>query len=84
MKSNLIAAMEEGDPAGEAARHVVDLHRQWLCAFWPDGSYSKEAHLGLAESYVVDERFRAYYDAIAPGAAEFLRDAVAAYCSQEA
>ena len=81
VRRNLIAAMKEGNPAGEAARHVVDLHRQWLCAFWPDGSYSKEAHLGLAESYVTDERFRAYYDAIAPGAAEFLRDAVAAYCS---
>lgn len=83
VKRNLIAAMKEGDPAGEAARRAADLHRQWLCAFWPDGSYSKEAHIGLAESYVTDERFRAYYDAVAPGAAEFLRDAVVAYCSRE-
>ena len=31
--------------------------------------------------YVADERFRKYYEAMAPGAAEFLREAVLAYCS---
>ena len=36
---------------------------------------------GLAEMYVADERFKAYYEAVAPGAAEFLRDAIKAYCA---
>ena len=58
-----------------------DLHRQWLCEFWKDGTYSKAAHLGLAEMYVADDRFKAYYEAVAPGAAEFLRDAIKAYCA---
>lgn len=75
----LVAAMETGDPASEEARHAADLHRQWLCAFWKDGTYSKAAHRGLAEMYVADERFKAYYEAWAPGAAEFLRDAIKAF-----
>lgn len=37
------------------------------------GSYSKEAHAGLAKMYVDDERFTAYYDQPKPGAAEFLK-----------
>ncbi|WP_139650569.1 MerR family transcriptional regulator [Raoultibacter phocaeensis] len=65
---------------GKEAR-AADLHRQWLTAFWKDGQYSAETHKGITEMYVADERFKRYYEAIAPGAAEFLRDAVAAYCS---
>jgi hypothetical protein len=30
--------------------------------------------------YCDDERFRKYYDNIAPGCAEFLRDAIKIYC----
>jgi len=37
-------------------------------------------HLGLAQMYVDDPRFTAYYDKIAPGAAMFLRDALEIYC----
>ena len=81
MKDALAAALATGDPAGAEARRAADLHRQWLCCFWQDGAYSKEAHRGLAETYVADERFKAYYDDVAPGAAEFLRDAICAYCA---
>lgn len=81
IKDALVAAMAAGDPAGEEAQHAADLHRQWLSAFWKDGAYSKAAHQGIAEMYVADDRFKAYYEAIAPGAAEFLRDAIKAYCA---
>ncbi len=67
-------AFESGDPAGELAQRACRLHKEWLLYFW-DG-YSKEAHMGLAQRYVDDERFRAYYDKIAPGCAEFFRDAM--------
>lgn len=80
VKDEVLAGMAEGGPAGAHGRRAADLHRQWLCAFWGEGAYSKEAHAALAEGYVADERFKAYYEAIAPGAAEFLRDAVKAYC----
>lgn len=37
-----------------------------------------ETHLGLTEMYVADERFRANYDTLADGLAEFIRDAARA------
>ena len=46
IRDALVAAMETGDPASEEAHHAADLHRQWLCRFWKDGTYSKAAHAG--------------------------------------
>ncbi|MCX5779851.1 MAG: MerR family transcriptional regulator [Firmicutes bacterium] len=73
----LQAALLTGDAAGELAQKAADLHRRWLSFYWD--SYSKEAHMGLAQMYVDDERFTAYYDAQQPGTAAFLRDAVVIY-----
>ena len=73
----LAAAFAEGNPAGELAQKAADLHKQWLCYYWKE--YSKEAHAGLAQMYVADERFTAYYDKDQPGTAEFLRDAILIY-----
>lgn len=70
-------ALATGDPSSELAQKTADLHRQWLSFTWD--KYSKEAHAGLAEMYVADKRFSAYYDRIRPGAAEFLRDAILIY-----
>ncbi|GAV21848.1 TipAS antibiotic-recognition domain-containing protein [Carboxydothermus pertinax] len=74
---NLKEALLTGDPAGELAQKTAALHHRWLTFFWD--SYSKEAHAGLADMYVADERFKAYYDKVAPGAAEFMRDAIYVY-----
>ncbi len=73
----LHAAMQTNDPSGEIAQKAADLHRQWLSFYWD--RYSKEAHAGLAQMYVDDERFKAYYDKQQPGTAEFLRDAILIY-----
>ncbi len=77
MKDSLQAAFQTGDPAGEMAQKAADLHRRWICFFWD--KYSPEAHAGLAQMYVHDERFRVYYDAQQPGTAAFLRDAIVIY-----
>ncbi len=77
----LTAAMEKGDPACGEALEAARLHGEWLSAFWKPGMYSKQAHMVLAEGYVADERFRAYYDSWAPGATQFLRDAICAYAA---
>jgi len=79
IEETLKAALETGDPAGALAQEVCDLHRQWLGVFYPN--YSKAYHRGLAEMYLADARFRAHYDAIAPGAAAFLHDAILVYCA---
>jgi len=70
-------AFESGDPSGELAQKAAELHKQWLCFSWSE--YSAQAHAGLAQMYVEDERFKAYYDKRKAGLAEFLRDAILIY-----
>ncbi|NLG88494.1 MAG: MerR family transcriptional regulator [Clostridiaceae bacterium] len=77
IKETLKEAFLTGDPSGELAQKAADLHKQWISCSW--GSYSKEAHAGLAQMYVADERFREYYDKEQLGLAEFLRDAILIY-----
>ena len=77
-EEKLKAAYATADTAGKLAQSACDLHRQWLCVFNPN--YSKEYHMGLGEMYVADERFKAYYEKVFPGCAEFLRDAINIYC----
>lgn len=77
VRETLAQAFATGDPAGGLAQKAADLHKQWLTYYWSE--YSKEAHAGLAQMYVDDERFKAYYDKDQPGTAEFLRDAIQIY-----
>lgn len=78
IRARLEAAVAAGlDPAGEEGRALAALHRDWLAFTWP--SYSPQAHAGLAEGYVADPRFTAYYDRARAGCAAFLRDAILAY-----
>lgn len=79
LNNTLKAAFEQGDPGGELAQKACELHKKWLSFYWDH--YSKEAHMGVAQMYVDDPRFTAYYDAIAPGCAVFLRDAVRIFCA---
>jgi hypothetical protein len=74
-------AFEQGNPTGEPAQKACELHKRWLCYFWDD--YTPEAHMCVAQMYVDDQRFTAYYDKIAPGCAVFLRDALAVYCNAD-
>lgn len=69
-------ALEAGDEHGPEAERLVRMHAAWLQMYWPEGLYSPEAHRSLADGYLSDERFQRYYDAVAPGAARFLRDAI--------
>ena len=75
--SLLEKAYETGDPASDVAQELAAKHKEWLLYSWPN--YSKEAHAGLAEMYVADERFTAYYDKNVKGGTEFLRDAILIY-----
>ena|GEM_PF-6469195 len=37
----------------------------------------------MGEMYASDERFKEHYEKIAPGCAEFLRDAIKIYCAKQ-
>ncbi|MGW7026276.1 MerR family transcriptional regulator [Streptomyces xanthophaeus] len=73
----LVALMEAGESAeSEAAMDLAEEHRGWISGNHYACSY--EMHTCLGEMYVADERFTAHYDALRPGLAAFLRDAITA------
>lgn len=75
INETLEAAVNAGaDPAGDEGERVYRLHREWLGFTW--SFYTPEAHRGLAEMYVADERFTAHYDGNVAGCAAWLRDAI--------
>ena len=73
IKVQLRLAMASGDVCGDAARELARMHERWIRMHWGEGAYSRQAHLGLARTYLADPRFVAYYgDAAGEGATEFL------------
>lgn len=80
LNNKLKEAVATGNPKGDLAQEVCELHKKWLTFYWPKDTYNKEAHLSLAQMYCQDERFREYYEKIAPGTAEFLYEAIKIYC----
>lgn len=76
LHEHLAEATAIGDTTSPLAKEVFELHQEWLQFYVPENNYSLEMHRNLGEMYVADERFTAYYDAVAPGAAVFLRDVI--------
>ena len=76
INEQLRRAMDAGDVRGPEAQQLVRMHAAWLQMYWPEGLYTPEVHRSLADGYLADERFQRYYEAVAPGATQFLRDAV--------
>lgn len=75
IQNRLEEAVQAGlSPQSEEGQAITDLHRRWLTV--TDNRYDPAKHRGIAELYVADERFTAYYDRQVPGCARFLRDAV--------
>ncbi|MDN5299567.1 MAG: MerR family transcriptional regulator, thiopeptide resistance regulator [Clostridiales bacterium] len=73
----IVEGLESGDPEGIIAKRLAETHRAWLTIYWVD--YSSEAHRNLAEMYLADERFKAYYEQIGKGGTDFLVSAVRRY-----
>ena len=75
VRSRLESAVKAGlAPAGDEGREIALLHKQWLIG--TGMPYEVNRHKGIAELYVADERFTAYYDRAVSGCARFLRDAI--------
>jgi DNA-binding transcriptional MerR regulator len=63
-------------PEDPAVLDAVAVHHAWLSGFWEP---TAESYTGLGRMYSGDERFRVQIDAVEPGLAEYLADAMAAY-----
>lgn len=66
--------MQSGEVADSTAmQSLVAEHYRWVCAYWTP---TQDAYIGLGDMYVSDERFKARYERVATGLAEYLRDAM--------
>ncbi len=72
----MAAGTPVNDPAVQAEIHA---HYQGVCRFWTPNSC---AYKGLGQLYVDDARFRANYDKIAAGLADYQRDAMVVYADE--
>ncbi|WP_369224262.1 MerR family transcriptional regulator [Streptomyces sp. R39] len=71
------ALVNAAEPAaGERAMDMAEEHRRHISAWFYDCPH--ETHRCLAAMYVSDERFKAFYDSMAPGLAEHLKEAIEA------
>lgn len=64
----------------DGVANIYALLRRWLTI--TENRYDSAKHWGIAELYVSNPRFIAYYDKAVPGCARFLRDAVAYWAKQ--
>ncbi|MGW7369703.1 MerR family transcriptional regulator [Streptomyces sp. NPDC054841] len=69
----MVAGTPVADPAVQAE---VDAHYQGVCRFWTPNA---AAYKGLAQTYADDPEFRANFDKIADGLADYQRDAMVVY-----
>lgn len=76
-----LQGFRENNPSGQSAQKGAELHKKWLCFYWKE--YTKEAHRGVVQMYVDDERFKEYYDKHQEGLAGFIRDAVFIYTDEK-
>lgn len=71
-------AILNGDASSDVAMEAAELHKRWLSFYW--AKYTPQAHAGLAQMYLYDERFIAYYDErVGKGTTQFLHDAIMEY-----
>ena len=74
------AVRSQTPPDSLEGREITQLHRRWLTLTGNTCDPSK--HMGLAQLYIQDERFTAYYDRTVPGCARFLCEAVCRWADQ--
>ena len=72
-----LEVFDAGTPAtSPAAMELAEAHRQQITEHFYECSY--EIHLGLAEMYLADERFRVHFDNQRAGLAQYVHDAIEA------
>ena len=75
MEQALAGALRAGDPATSTrAMDLAAAHRAHLERWFYDVPLAM--HRGLGDMYLADPRFAAHYDAVEPGLAAYLRDAI--------
>jgi DNA-binding transcriptional MerR regulator len=69
--------IDSGAPAeGAEAMEFAEEHRRHIGRWYYECTF--EIHTGLAEMYLADDRFKAFYESVRPGAAQYVHDAILA------
>ena len=75
-----IAKHKGEDVDGKPIQELIDKHFNNLRHFYEP---NLELYRGLAAMYVEDKRFTAYFEKYAKGLAQFMHDAMIAYCDRQ-
>jgi MerR family transcriptional regulator, thiopeptide resistance regulator len=77
VNARFVELLRAGVPAGwPEARDTAEAARRQICRWFYD--CPPQLHAGIAEMYVADPRFTQTYEDLAPGLAQYVRDAVVA------
>ena len=71
-----LAALMDKEVSSAEVQVQVARHHAWIERFYPA---SAEVYRGLGEGYAANPEFRAFYEKVRPGLADFLRDAMGYY-----
>ena len=82
INARLVEALQAGEPADSpAAMDAAEAHRQHITRWFYD--CPAEMHACISEMYVSDPRFTKTYEDMAPGLAQYVRDAVHANAARQ-
>jgi DNA-binding transcriptional MerR regulator len=84
IETGLVEGMKRGiDPAAEPVDRMIARHRAWVAVAW-DKPCPPDAYAGLADMYLSHPDFVARYEALGPGFAVWLTDAMKAHAIRQA
>jgi DNA-binding transcriptional MerR regulator len=78
--TRLLASLMGTDPSSLPVQEAIGRHYRYLHNFYTPNPVM---YRGLGDTYVTDSRFRAYYDKFAPGLADFMKQAIDAFCDRQ-
>ncbi|MDD4243676.1 MAG: MerR family transcriptional regulator [Bacilli bacterium] len=81
--AKLKVALITNNPQSKEGLEIAQMHAQWLNYYWPKDHYDLDKHVALAQMYLADERFKAFYDPIGAGAIQYLHDAILYYAESK-
>lgn len=77
LTEEIAQCMKDGEsPEGEATQRLIAKHYDGLRAFYEPNA---QIYSGLASMYIADARFKATYENVAEGLAQFMHDAMMYY-----
>jgi DNA-binding transcriptional MerR regulator len=74
-----LAALADREPGDPEVQALIARHHAWIESFYP---CSAEVYRGLGQGYVEHPEFRAFYEKVRPGLADFMSAAMNHYADQ--